>query len=60
MNNTLKITLVAMFAIAFAAVIGALTLPLIGIIAAIPAGVGVLLYARNVLGGDKGFVVEDR
>jgi hypothetical protein len=55
MNNTLKITLVAMFAIATVAVIGAVTLPFIGVVATIPAGVGVMLYGRNVLGKDKGF-----
>lgn len=58
MNNTLKITLVAMFAIAIVAVIGAVTLPFVGVIAAIPAGVGVMLYGRNVLGKDKGFQIE--
>jgi hypothetical protein len=58
MNNTLKITLVAMFAITVVVLIGTLTLPFAGVIAAIPAGVGVLLYGRKVLGKDKGFQVE--
>lgn len=58
MNNIVKITLVAMFALTAAGVIGALTLPFIGVIATIPAGVGVMLYGRNVLGKDKAFQVE--
>ena len=58
MNNTLKITLVAMFATALVVVLGTLTLPFIGVVAAIPAGVGVLLYSRNVLGKDKGFSLD--
>ena len=55
MNNTLKITLVAMFAITAVVLIGTLIHPVAGVVVTIPAGVGVMLFRRSVLGLDKQF-----
>ena len=60
MNNNVKAALVILGALLAILVINFLTFPFVAIVAAIPLVVGALIYTRKLLGGDKGFTVEDR